>query len=209
MNYAQQQRDPRRHLFGIASVILIHVVVIYALMNGLARKVVDVLKKPLDVSIIEEVKPDIPPPPPPTKVLQPPPKFAPPPPAYVPPPEVQVAPQPNTVTAVTHAPPPPPTPASVAEAPKPAIASVGIVCPNHLDVQSRVAFPAQAMRLGLNGEVEVEFLVSPSGSISDITIARSSNKLFNSAVTAAVAQFRCVGQGSPVKVRVPFVFRLE
>jgi len=206
MSYAQQQRDPRRHLFGIGSVILIHVIVIYALMNGLARKVVDVFKKPLDVSIIEEVKLE-PPPPPPPKTLRPPPKLAPPPPAYVPPPEVTVAAPPPVVAAVTHAPPAPPAP--VVEAPRPAVVAVGVACPNHLEVQGRVAYPPQALRLGLSGEVEVEFTVSPTGSVADIGIARSSNKLFNNAATSAVSQFRCVGQGQPVRVRVPFVFRLD
>lgn len=209
MNYAQQQRDPRRHLFGIGSVILIHIVVVYALVNGLGRKVVEVFKKPLDVSIIEEVKPE-PPPPPPPKTLQPPPKVAPPPPAYVPPPQVTVAAPPPVVTAVTQAPPPPPAPpAPPAEPARPAVVAVGIACPNHAEVQSRVAFPAQALRLGLSGEVEVEFTVQPSGAISDIGIARSSNKVFNNAATTAVTQFRCTGQGHAVRVRVPFVFRLE
>jgi periplasmic protein TonB len=211
MNYAQQQRDPRRHLFGIGSVILIHVIVVYALLNGLARKVVEVFKKPLEVSIIEEVKlQPPPPPPPPSKVLRPPSKVAPPP-AYVPPPEVAVATPPaNVVTAVTQAPPAPPAPpAPAVEAPRPAVVAVGIVCPNHLDVQSRVPYPAQAVRLGLSGEVEVEFIVSATGSVGEIGIVRSSNKVFNNGAAAAVAQFRCVGQGRPVKVRVPFVFRLD
>src|SRR6202008_3700622 len=72
----------------------------YALFNGLARKVVEVVKGPLETKIIEEVKappPDAPPPPPP--------KLAPPPPPdFIPPPEVNImeaAPVTNTITAVT------------------------------------------------------------------------------------------------------------
>lgn len=208
MSYAQQQRDPRRHLFGIGSVVLIHIVVVYALLNGLARKVVEVFKKPLEVSIVEEVK--LPPPPAPPKVLRPQPRpTATPPPAYVPPPEVAVAtPAPNVVSAVTQAPPPPP-PAPAVEAPRPAVVAVGIACPNHAEVRSRVPYPAQAMRLGLSGEVEIEFSVSPTGGVGEISVARSSNKIFNSAATAAVAQLHCSGQGQTVRVRVPFVFRLD
>jgi protein TonB len=56
-------------------------------MNGLAQRLVEVIKSPLETKIIEEVKP---PPPPPPENLPPPPKFAPPPPSFVPPPEVQV-----------------------------------------------------------------------------------------------------------------------
>ena len=38
MDYARRQRDPTRHLVGIAFVILVHGLVIYALVTGLARK---------------------------------------------------------------------------------------------------------------------------------------------------------------------------
>ncbi|NMG37406.1 energy transducer TonB, partial [Azoarcus sp. TTM-91] len=57
MSYALRQRDPRRHLTGIAFVVLFHVVLAYALLNGLAREVVKVFKDPLDVRLIEEIKP--------------------------------------------------------------------------------------------------------------------------------------------------------
>ena len=204
MNYAQQQRDPRRHLIGIGSVVLIHVIVVYALLNGLARKVVDVFKKPLDVAIIEEVKLE---PPPPPKVIRTPPKLAPPPPAYVPPTEVVVAtPPPNVVTAVTQA--PPAAPAAVEPA-RPAVVAVGVVCPNHQEVRSKVPYPSQAVRLALSGDVEIEFTVSATGALGDINVTRSTNKVFNSGALAAVAQLRCVGQGQPVRVRVPFIFRLD
>ena len=63
--------------------------------------------------------------------------------------------------------------------------------------------------MGLSGEVLVEFTVTPSVSIADITVLKSSNKIFNNAASTAVSQFRCIGQGRPVKVHVPFVFRLE
>ncbi|WP_301101014.1 TonB family protein [Propionivibrio sp.] len=206
MSYAQEKTDPRRYLFGIGSVVLVHIVVIYALLNGLARKVVEVFKKPLEVAIIEEVKLQQPPPPP--KVLRPQPRPAPPP-AYVPPPEVAVAttsPS-NAVTAVTQVPPPPPAP--VVETPRPAVVAVGVVCPNHAEVRSRVPYPTQAIRLGLSGEVEVEFSVSPTGGVGEISVARSTNKVFNSAATVAVAQLHCAGHGQTVRVRVPFVFRLD
>ena len=40
MDYAQQQRNPAKHLVGIAVVILLHIALVYALVNGLARKVI-------------------------------------------------------------------------------------------------------------------------------------------------------------------------
>lgn len=210
MDFAQQQRDPRRHLAGITTVILLHAIAIYALANGLARKVVDVMKKPLDVSIIEEIKNT--PPPPPPKVLPTPRQVVEPPPAYVPPPEVQVqAPAAEPVMTVTTATPPlvvaPPAPVpAVVAAP---VVNVSVTCPNYRDVLGRVQSPPQAQRLGLSGEVTVEFIVSPSGSISDVTVTKSSNRIFNPVAIAAVTQFQCIGQGQNVHVRLPIGFEQE
>ena len=76
---------------------VLHAVLIYALLNGLATKVVQVIQHPIETRIIEPVKP--PPPPPMPVVKLPPPKFAPPPPPFVPPPEVPVqAPPQATIT---------------------------------------------------------------------------------------------------------------
>ncbi len=74
MDFARQQRDPTRHLIGITFVILVHAIVIYALVTGLARKAIEVIKKPLTATIIEEIKvpPPPPPPPPPKRVVEPP-----------------------------------------------------------------------------------------------------------------------------------------
>ena len=74
-----------KHSPSIIFVIILHLAVGYALVTGLARKVVDVIKQPLETKIIEEVKkviPDTPPPPPP--------KLATPPPPFIPPPEVNI-----------------------------------------------------------------------------------------------------------------------
>ena len=209
MIIAQQRRDPGKQFFGISVVILLHILLTYALLSGLARKVVDVLKKPLDVNIIEELK-ALPPPP---KNLPPPPKVVVPPPAYVPPPEVHVEapPQQNTVVVTTAVAPPEPTPVPVpvAKPAPPPVVNVGAVCPNHLDIRTSVPFPPQALRLGLSGDVLVEFTVSPSGAIINIGVVKSTNRVFNDAATEAVAKFRCAGQGRDVRVSVPFNFRLE
>ena len=196
-----------RNVTGITVAVAAHLVIGYALVNGLAHKVVEVLKKPLDVSLIEEIK-QAPPPPPPKKAL-PPPKVALPPPAYVPPPQVVVntPPPPAAIAAVSSTPAPPVEVAPQVKAP-PAVA-VGIACPNHVDVRSRVAYPPQAQRMGLSGDVVVEFTVGPSGAIGGIHIVRSTNPMFNDAAANAVGHLRCVGQGQDVKVRVPFSFRLE
>jgi len=215
MSYALRQRDPRRHLTGIAFVVLFHVVLAYALLNGLAREVVKVFKDPLDVRLIEEIKPPPPPPPPPpepVKKILAQPRPVPPPPAYVPPPEVPVQPQPAPTIAVVQAEPPPPAPpappAPVAP-PEPVAAAIGVTCPNHLGIRSSVPYPPQALRLNKSGEVLVEFVVETSGAITGVRIARSSDPVFNKVVTEAVGRFQCVGQGRPVRVSVPFQFALD
>ena len=83
MDFAQQQRNPTRHLVGISAVVILHILVVWALVSGLARKVVEVVKGPIEVKVIEEI---IKKPPPPPDALPPPPKVQAPPPPFIPPP---------------------------------------------------------------------------------------------------------------------------
>ena len=208
MDYAQQQRSPGKHLTGIIVVIILHVALGYALINGLARKIVDVIKQPLETKIIEELKkpppPDTPPPPPPkmVQVL----------PTFVPPPEVQVqaqvtVPVISNTTAVAppvYAPPAPPAPVVAAAAP-----SVGVACPNFREtLQSEFKYPPQARKDGISGEVLLEFTVAASGEIKDVEVKSSTNRIFNSVSVNTVKKFRCLGQSRDVKVQVPIVYKL-
>lgn len=198
MNFAQQNRNPVRHMTAVGAVALLHLVVGVALVSGLARKVVEIYRKPVDVSIVEEqVKP--PPPPPPPKPM----RTAAPPPAYAPPPDIPApaVPAPAAITATTAEVPPP------ASAPAPV--AVGAVCPNHLAVRSHVPYPPLAQRQGIGGEVLVEFTVATDGRIGNVTVVKSSHPVFEKTVVEAVDKFRCAGQAQPVRVRVPFAFRLE
>ena len=204
MDYAEQQRSPVKHLVGLAAVLLLHIVVGYALVNGLARKMVEVIKSPMETKIIEEANK-----PPPDDTPPPPPKLAPLPPAFVPPPEVQIqapaAPQPtisNTTSVVAPVKPPPPAP--VVHAPP----SVGVACPNSQKVRAEISYPAQAKRDELEGNVLIEFTVAADGAIKDIDIKSSSDRVFNNVSINAVKQFKCNAQGRDVRVSVPFVFKL-
>src|SRR6267142_5662696 len=104
MSYAQPKSSSRR-LMALVAVGVFHVLLVYALIHGLARKIVEVVRAPLETKIIEEVRrppPEQPPPPPP------PPKLATPPPPVIPPPEVQIqvpVQLPPTITAVVPTPP--------------------------------------------------------------------------------------------------------
>ncbi|MFA6314603.1 MAG: hypothetical protein WC681_24245, partial [Sterolibacterium sp.] len=114
MSYAQPH-DSGKRLTGFAFVVLLHALLVYGLINGLARKIVEVVSQPLETKIIEELKPppDKPPPPPPPKLNTPPPP-------YIPPPEVSVqmpaASSQFAITAVSRDK-PPPTP-GIAPAPR-------------------------------------------------------------------------------------------
>ena len=180
MNYAEQQRDPGKHALGIGIVIVMHILLGWALVNGLARTVIEVIKGPIETKIIEETKP----PPPPPENLPPPPKFAPPPPSFVPPPEVVVnAPQTPApaITATTIAPPPAPpvaiapAQAPVVEAPpapprvaaRPAIGNVSTCAPKGDD------YPAIAIKEEATGTTKVRFTVDASGKLASAEVVKS------------------------------------
>jgi protein TonB len=210
LDFARQQRNPSRHLLGFTIVVIMHVIVGYALVTGLARKVVEAIKQPIETKIIEELKkppPDTPPPPPP--------KLAVPPPPFIPPPEVQiqipVAAQQAAITTFTTEKPPAPTPppAPPVAIPGPTIV-VGIACPNSQKVRTEIQYPKEAIQKGIAGEVLIEFTVDGrSGEIRDMKVLSSSNRVFDRVSLNAVKSFNCTAQGRDVRVQVPFVFNLK
>jgi periplasmic protein TonB len=218
MNYSQRQADPKRHLVGISAVILFHVLVVYALVTGLAKKVVDVVRAPIETKVIEEIKK---PPPPPEVVVPPPPKLEAPPPPFIPPPEIQIAnpPPAPTITATTPTPPPapvviapapPPVAAAPAPAPAPAVLSAGVVCSNYNQVMGDVAFPREALRQGLErGEATIQFTLTAAGEVKDIRAVRSTNPIFARNSVRIVGEYKCQGQGRDVTVSVTFGYKVE
>jgi protein TonB len=217
MNFSQRQRDPRRHIVGIGFVILFHAAIVYALLTGLAKKVVDVVRAPIETKVIEEIKK---PPPPPEVVVPPPPKLEAPPPPFIPPPEVQVAvppPAQPTITASTPVPPPaapmaPVAPPAAAPAPAapPAPVSAAVVCSNYSTVMGDSGFPREAIRQGLDkGEVLIQFTLSASGEVKDMKVLKSTHPVFARNSLRLVSEYKCQGQGKDVLVQVPFGYKLE
>ncbi|WP_028222315.1 energy transducer TonB [Paraburkholderia oxyphila] len=209
--FGKKQRNPVRRYGGIAAVLLLHVVLIYALLNGLATKVVQVIQHPIETRIVEPVKP---PPPPPLPVVQlPPPKFAPPPPPFVPPPEVPVQAPPQAI--ITHQAAPVPSAPAVAApvaapAPtKPVSHEVGVVCPNSDQIRASMQYPKEALKNNITGEVKIEFVVNTEGQITDLRVAESADPILDRAALNTVKQFNCVTQGEAVRVQVPFSFNLN
>ncbi len=211
--FGKKQQNPVRRFGGIAAVLLLHIVLIYALLNGLATKVVQVIQHPIETKIIEPVKP--PPPPPLPTVQLPPPKFAPPPPPFVPPPEVNVPtpPQPtitHQAAPVVAQPAPPPAPPAPPTPAKPVSVQVDVACPNSDQIRSTVVYPKEAQENNVTGDVLIEFVVDPQGHITDEHVAKSSDdSSLDRAAFNAVKKFSCVSQGQPVRVQVPFSFNLN
>jgi len=216
MDFAQQQRNPTRHLVGVGGVILLHVLIVYALITGLARKVVEVVKGPIDVKVIEEV---IKKPPPPPEVIPPPPKMQAPPPPFVPPPEVVIAQPPPapTITAVTPEAPPAPQAPAIVKAPEappappqPAIRSAQVVCPNYREVMQSITYPREALLDNIEGEVVIEFTVATNGSIRDAVIKSSSNRIFNrTSLNVVQSRLQCQGQPQDIRVQAPISFKIR
>ena len=220
MNFAQQQSDSRRRVIGFGAVLLFHALLIYALVSGLAKKVVDVVRAPIETKVIEEIKK---PPPPPEVVVPPPPKLEAPPPPFIPPPEIQIAnPPPTQPTITATSPTPPPAPVVIAPAPPvaaapappappvPATMSAGVVCSNYSTVMGDVAFPRDAARQGIErGEATIQFTLTANGEVKDIKALRSTHQIFARNSIRIVSEYKCQGQGREVTVMVPFAYKLE
>jgi protein TonB len=190
VDYAEQQRSPAKHLPSVMFVIVMHIAVGYALVTGLARKVVDVIKAPLETKIIEEIKKEIPDTPPP-----PPPKLATPPPPFIPPPEVNIqvpvaVQQAPTITTVTTAKPPPGPPPKVAAPVK----SDGPVVRKNVVPVARVnpLFPRDAIKRGIEkGVVVAHVYVKTDGTVSEVKIVSANpTRVFEREVIRALSQWR-------------------
>ncbi|MDO9315049.1 MAG: energy transducer TonB [Burkholderiaceae bacterium] len=226
MDFSKRQDDPRRHLLGLSVVIALHVLIVYALVNGLAKKVVDVVRAPIETKLIEEiVKPPPPPPtPPPARVVAPPPRQAPPPPPFVPPPEVIVTaplPMAPTITAVTPTPPPthveitpmPPPPIDPEPAPPPKPAqpvAAAIVCtrmpppvaPNVAVEVKGSLFVIGTLKNGRVVQVDIE-----RNTLKGVNDRRTLRAFVSAVETAMKDGYVCAGDG--VQIRQEFFFDIR
>lgn len=173
MKYTGQRKNSASHLVGFSAVVLLHVMVAYALMTGLARQVVEVIRAPIETKIIEEVKKQ----PEAEKTPPPPPKLAPPPPPYIPPPEINVAAQPSTapsnaITVVTTSKPTTPPPVVAPPASTPTVRTAPII--NAAHSCDKPEYPAASKRLEEEGTVVVSFLIDIDGRVVDSKVEKTS-----------------------------------
>ncbi|NOS98149.1 MAG: TonB family protein [Methylotenera sp.] len=184
MSY-EQSAPTQKRLLGLILVLLFHVVLIYALVNGLAQEFVKAVQKnPLDFEIIEEVKLPPPPPPPPPKAEEAP-KVDTPPPAYVPPAEVKVeaAPSQNTITSVTTAAPTESNSGPVVLAPAPVAEPAPPPPPKHVAERTKASlkegcakpvYPSESIDMEEEGLVTLGFKIDVDGHVVESKIIKSS-----------------------------------
>jgi len=192
---------------GLALMVAAHGLIAYALATGLAGKAIEIIKKPVDATLIQEVKLPPPPPPPPPKIEKPremPKQAEPPPPSYVPPPEVQpVASTAPAITAVQSvqpvAPPAPAPPVPVL----PAKADIALVCPKQVTPD----VPDKAVDQGISGVVKAELHVR-AGKVVSVQIL-SGPKIFHAAVRAAVVRYECIAAEGETVATQDFNFKVE
>jgi len=156
LDYAQQQRDPRKHLLNLSVVVLLHLLLGWALVAGLGRKVIEVVRAPIETKIIEEVKP--PPPPPPENLPAP------------------------TITTTTVVPPPAPPvriepaapgPAAPPAPPAPPAAPVRTAPKLDFNACTKPEYNAATRRAEAQGTVVVKYTMDVSGVITEAEVERS------------------------------------
>jgi protein TonB len=216
-DFARHQRDPKRHVVGLSVVILLHILVIYGLMTGLARKAVEVIKKPVSAQIIEEIKKPPPPPPPPPKKIEPP--KTPPPikETYVPPPDIPPPPQPVEQPTITQvAPEPPKEPYVIAPPPPPVVAPPAPPKPAVRRGITRIAgedptYPREAIRAGVSkGRVVARLRIDEKGNVTDIDIIASNPpRVFDRAVREALQGWKFQAEGEKYVGEVEINFTLK
>ena len=174
MAYADQEMSGNR-IAAFVIVALIHIVVGYALVTGLAYEAAkQIVKRVTTVEIKEEVKEEEPPPPPPKKDTAPPPPVA-------PPVRINVATTPPQIQTVTTPPPPAPVvpviapPAPVAAPPPPRFQ------PQPATPKGQPAnwatsndYPARALREEREGTTGFRVSVGPDGRVTDCSVTSSS-----------------------------------
>jgi protein TonB len=202
--------NPRRRAIGWAAVIVLHAIILWALVTGTARKGLELIKKPLEAVVIQEVIIPPPPPPPPPKKIE---KVEPrvekaPPPPFVPPPDV-TPPVQTTAPTIQSVQTPPPAPPVIAPPPPPT-APVGpkrtemaLACPT----QVAPAMPRAAAKDHIEGVVVAKALIR-DGSVREVTIL-SGPRVFHSAVRDAMMQYKCISDSGEVSATQEFAFKFD
>lgn len=216
-----------RHPWGLTLVVGLHLLVGWALVEGLGLKVVDAVRPPIDTRLVPDL--ETPPPPPPQPDL-PRPRLQPPQQTFAPLPEppTTAAHEPTITTPQNAAPPNGPwsdtgaatseastsLPATQRMAARPAIANVRACAPTGDD------YPPTARRAEATGTTRLRFTIDAAGVLTRSEIVRSAgptrehrlldkvaeNRLAGCAFTAGMDE---TGQAVGGTFEVEYVWRLE
>lgn len=162
MEFVQYQ-DRRRQYLGLVFVVLLHFAIVYALVAGLARRMIEVIPSPIQAEIVDDVQTEeaMPEPPPPPLDMP----TAP----YVPPPEIEIRqpppPQSNAITRTSS------DPTTKDLAPRPYRTAPEINANSNCP---KPEYPALSMRLGESGTVVLEFLIGRDGRVHRSRVEQSS-----------------------------------
>lgn len=221
MDFSGRQQEPGKKFVGLGLVILFHVVLVYALANGLGQKIAATIPKILETTIEkEEVKP----PPPPDTPPPPPPKLLTPPPPFIPPPEVQVqqqAPSQNTIAAVSQVKPESnvrvtaTAPAAVkSESTGPSIVPAVI---SFEQAGCKPDYPRASLRNEETGTTTLLVTTGADGNVTDVKIDKSSGfRGLDNAVKAQLMSGSCKnkpgtvdGKPQATTTKVAYVWKLD
>ncbi len=194
MSYAQRKEMSSNRTVSIVIVALIHVLLGYFIVTGLAYNVVKKAAEDLKTFDVEEEPPpppEEPPPPPPEDSLPPPPEISSPPPLNRIPqvspmqvPQTPAIPQPPTPVYVPAPPAPPaPPPAPRVSQPKSAVGNLqGVFTPDD--------YPESARDSDQQGTTSVVLTIGPNGRVSNCSVANSSGSSSLDAATCRVLRSR-------------------
>jgi protein TonB len=173
MAYADQSASSSR-IVAIIIVVLIHALLGYAFVTGLAYNVVKKAAEDLNVFDVQDEPPppEEPPPPPPDKPIEPPPVVSPPPIVQMnvpPPPTIQTVrtPPPVFVPTPVAAPPPPPPPV-------PTISKAAGAKGNPALWISDADYPQSAIRAEAEGTTGIAWEINAQGRVENCAVTSSS-----------------------------------
>jgi len=174
MDFSHNEVNPFKRYGGLIAVTLLHVAVAYALIHGLSHKTIDLIRQPVEVKVLDEIKPppDKPPPPPPIPQAKPPAAPLP----FIPPPDAPAPQQtPNPVTA-TPTPPPEAQPfQKTNDAPPAARAEPAPSSPAFADLEAcKPEYPQKSREAGEEGTVTVQFEIGADAQLIGAKVTQSS-----------------------------------
>ena len=176
MDFSQNEVSPVRRFGGLGIVVLVHIVGGYLMISGLATRLIDTIKKPVETKLVKDITPPPPPPPDPTP---PPPKVAAPPPPFIPPPEVPVnvqnpIPTIATTTAIKPAVDTNPKPLPPIDA-KPAPVAALPPKASIVDLNScKPDYPRASLLAEEQGTVRVQFVIGVDAQVVNTSVVQSS-----------------------------------